>query len=170
MKKNGFTLIELMIVVVVISVISAIAYPSYTSYTQKKDLAVAKQTTLQLASELEKFKNKNFSYKGFSAAYLYNGFNGATGLMYLPVGSNATNALFRLSIKDLNTNLPLTSNNTAVTGQNWAIIVERMPLTGSLKQPQNYDLLMTSRGVKCMTRTASIVKDLVNCGANNENW
>jgi type IV pilus assembly protein PilE len=170
MKKNGFTLIELMIVVMVISVISAIAYPSYTSYTQKKDLAVAKQTTLQLASELEKFKNKNFSYKGFSAAYLYNGFNGTAGLMYLPVGSNATNALFRLSIKDLNTNLPLTSNNTVVTGQNWVIIVERMPLTGTQKQPKNYDLLLTSNGVKCMTRTANIVQKLTDCGVDHENW
>lgn len=170
MKKNGFTLIELMITLMVIAVITAIAYPSYTSYTEKKDLAVAKQTALQLASELEKFKSKNFSYKGFKASYLYNNFNNSTGILYLPIGSIEKTALFRLSVKDLSSKLAIASPNIAVTGQNWAIVVERMPLTGDLQQPKNYDLLLTSTGVKCMTRTANIVKNLTNCGDNHADW
>ena len=63
-KRSGFTLIELMIVLVVIAVFAAIAVPSYQAYIQKKDLALAKQEALKMASELERFKNKNFSYKG----------------------------------------------------------------------------------------------------------
>lgn len=170
MKINGFTLVELMIVVIVVSVMAAIAYPSYTSYTEKKDLAVAKRTALQLASELEKFKSKNFSYKEFGARHIYNSFNNATGVLYLPEGSNAQTALFQLTVKDLASGLALTSNNVSVMGRNWAITVERMPLTGAQKQPKNYDLLLTNNGVKCMTRTANIVKNLTGCGENHADW
>ena len=170
MKKNGFTLIEMMITLMVMAIIAAIAYPSYTSYIEKKDLAVAKHTALQLAAELEKFKNKNFSYKGFDPTYLYSRYNKSTGLLYLPIDSTATTALFQLSIKDVSSGLAISSGNTAVTGQNWAITVERMPLTGDLKQPKNYDLLLTSTGIKCMTRTANIVKGLTSCGDNHADW
>ena len=85
-KELGFTLIELMIVLVVIAVFAAIAVPSYQAYIQKKDLAMAKQEALKIASELERFKNKNFSYKGFDATYLYPSYDGSTGELYLPVG------------------------------------------------------------------------------------
>lgn len=170
MRKNGFTLIELMITLAVIAVMAAIAYPSYTSYTEKKDLAVAKQTALQLASELERFKNRNFSYKGFTATYLYSTYNSVTGIMYLPLGASEQKALYKLSVKDLSSKLVLTSANTTVMGQNWGISVERMSTTGGLKQPKNYDLLLTSTGVKCMTKTANIVKELTSCGANHADW
>lgn len=170
MRKNGFTLIELMIAIVVISVLAGIGYPSYTAYTQKKDLAVAKQTALQLSAELEKFKNKNFSYKGFNPTYLYSDFDHEASTLYLPKGSTQTTALFRLSIKDLSSGLAISSTDTAATGQNWAIIVERMPLTGSLIQPKNYDLLLTSTGIKCMTRTANVVKEIKTCGGDHADW
>lgn len=42
-----------MIVLVVIAVFAAIAVPSYQAYIQKKDLAMAKQEALKIASELE---------------------------------------------------------------------------------------------------------------------
>ena len=34
-REDGFTLIELMIVVAIIGILGAIAYPSYTSYVQR---------------------------------------------------------------------------------------------------------------------------------------
>ena len=80
--KKGFTLVELMITVVIIAIIAAIAIPSYSAYIQRKDLALAKQEALRLATELEKFKAKNFSYKGFDATYLYTGVDYSNVCMY----------------------------------------------------------------------------------------
>ena len=60
--KSGFTLLELMITVMVVAILAAIAIPNYAAYMQRKDLAVAKQEALRIASELERFRGKNFSY------------------------------------------------------------------------------------------------------------
>ena len=67
----------------------------------------------------------------------------------------------------------LSANSAAIIGLNWAIKVERVAEDGSttLKQPKNYDLLLTSMGIRCMTRTADMVKDYEGCGEDNyENW
>ena len=171
-KGSGFTLIELMIVLVVIAVFAAIAVPSYQAYIQKKDLAMAKQEALKIASELERFKNKNFSYKGFDATYLYPSYDGSTGELYLPVGGGSE-AKYKLTVVDLEQKNSLSVNSAAIIGLNWAIKVERVAEDGSttLKQPKNYDLLLTSTGIRCMTRTADMVKDYEGCGEDNyEKW
>ena len=172
-KRSGFTLIELMIVLVVIAVFAAIAVPSYQAYIQKKDLALAKQEALKMASELERFKNKNFSYKGFDATYLYPSYDDATGELYLPLGADESEAKYKLTVVDLEQKESLSDDSATVLGLNWAIKVERVTEDGNttLKQPKNYDLLLTSTGIRCMTRTADMVKDYEGCGDDNyEKW
>ena len=172
-KRSGFTLIELMIVLVVIAVFAAIAVPSYQAYIQKKDLALAKQEALKMASELERFKNKNFSYKGFDATYLYPSYDDATGELYLPLGADEGEAKYKVTVVDLEQKESLSDDSATVLGLNWAIKVERVTEDGSttLKQPKNYDLLLTSTGIRCMTRTADMVKDYEGCGEDNyEKW
>lgn len=61
-KYNGFTLIELMIVVAIIGVISAIAYPSYDSYMKKSRRADAKVGLAKLADKQERFYLQNNTY------------------------------------------------------------------------------------------------------------
>ncbi len=70
--QNGFTLIELMIVVIVIGVLAAIAIPAYKSSIQQSRRTDAKAALLDLATRQEKFYSVNNQYTT-SAAALYGG-------------------------------------------------------------------------------------------------
>lgn len=61
-RANGFSLIELMIVVAVIGILSAIAYPSYQESVRKGNRAEVKAALLEAAQALERFYSLNGSY------------------------------------------------------------------------------------------------------------
>lgn len=192
---SGFTLIELMVTVVIITVLAAIAYPSYAQYMERRDLAVARQEALRIASELERFKAKNFSYKGFDASYLYiyetdNGsgtmvstsyYNNTNGKLYLPLGSTSSTAKYTLTLVGGTGNKPLTitknndgtetSDSASVDGLSWRMSVERAKgSNGEPLQPRNYDLLLTNVGIRCMTKTKNTVTGHIGCGTDGESW
>ncbi len=196
-KQRAFTLIELMVVVVIVAIFAAIAIPSYQQYMERRDLAIAKQEALRIAAELERFKAKNFSYKGFDASYLYNYYavdeednpivnsyyNATTGQLPLPIGSTATNAKYILTLVDAIEKRPLSAADIAanesegitassVLGLNWVIAVQRAKdSSGEPKQPRNYDLLLNSAGLRCMTKTKNVVSGYTNCGTTgSESW
>lgn len=198
-KIRAFTLIELMIVVVIVAIFAAIAFPSYQQYMERQDLAIARQEALRIAAELERFKAKNFSYKGFDASYLYSYtgtdvdgnpttasyYDAATGQLLLPIGSTASTAKYTLTLVNNGTGykpLTITKNNdgtetsdsASVNGLTWVMSVQRAKDSSSppkSKQPRNYDLLITSTGIRCMTRTEDVVTNYTNCGmSNNESW
>jgi len=60
--SNGFTLIELMIVVVIIGILAAVAYPAYTGYAQKARRSDAKHALLDIQLNQEKWRANNSSY------------------------------------------------------------------------------------------------------------
>ncbi|MEH6455498.1 MAG: type IV pilin protein [Cocleimonas sp.] len=65
MNKNiqqGFTLIEVMIVVAILGIISAIAIPSYSEYVRKGKRTDAKVELLKLAQLQESYFVQNLSY------------------------------------------------------------------------------------------------------------
>ncbi len=51
--QQGFTLIELMIVVAIIGILAAIALPAYTQYTQKAKFAEVIQATAGMKTDVE---------------------------------------------------------------------------------------------------------------------
>ena len=195
-KTHGFTLIELMITVVVVAIIAAIAVPSYQQYIERKDLAIARQEALRIAAELERFKAKNFSYKGFDASYLYtyestdadgnhataSYYNKTTGQLLLPLGSTSSTAKYTLTLVDGGAaHKPLTivkngdgtetADSASVNGLSWVMSLERAKDSdGEPKQPRNYDLLLSSTGIRCMTKVKDVVTGYVNCGSYSESW
>lgn len=62
MKRNGFTLIELMITVAIIGILAAIAYPSYQQYVISSARAEAMTALLDAASKQEQFYSDNRQY------------------------------------------------------------------------------------------------------------
>lgn len=183
----GFTLIELMVVVVIMAILVAIAIPSYQYYIQKRDLAVAQQEALSIAAELEKFKAKNFSYKGFDATYLYaSAYNASSGSLVLPF--NSEQKKYTLTLLDLDTAQPLTialesdgsetEVSQSVVGLNWMIHAEREKNGTVPIQPTNYDFLITSTGLKCKSQSNNAFSDYdaendkkcSDIDANSEIW
>jgi type IV pilus assembly protein PilE len=59
--SNGFTLIELMIVIAVIGVLSAIALPSYRNYIEKANLADASTTLTNISLKVAERKLQLFN-------------------------------------------------------------------------------------------------------------
>lgn len=69
-KNQGFTLIELMIVVAIIAILTAIAYPSYQNYVQRTKRVEAQTELLAIAQKLASYKLANGSFYGASLAKL----------------------------------------------------------------------------------------------------
>lgn len=61
-KTNGFTLIELMIVVVIIGILAAIAYPSYSQWVTETRRSDAQAALMDLAAKLERYFSQCNSY------------------------------------------------------------------------------------------------------------
>lgn len=66
-KNQGFTLIELMIVVAVVAILSTIAYPSYTEYVRRGHRAEARAGLLQGQQWLERAATATGTYPASSA-------------------------------------------------------------------------------------------------------
>lgn len=61
-RHQGYTLIELMIVLVIVSILASIAYPSYQSSVRKGNRSAAQNDMLEIANRQKQFLIANRSY------------------------------------------------------------------------------------------------------------
>jgi type IV pilus assembly protein PilE len=67
-KKNGFTLMELMIAVAIVAILAMIAVPSYTQYIRRANRTDATKTMMLDAQALERCYSQAFTYVGCGGA------------------------------------------------------------------------------------------------------
>ena len=161
--NQGFTLIEMMVVVVIVAIFATIAIPSYQHYVRRANVAQAQQEMEKLAEQLERYKSRNFSFKGFNAAYLYANnsmFNAPTQTLNL--NSKYTIELVD-SISEDPPKTPIYLNAPSAEGQGWAIKAES-------EDEQNFSLLLTSSGIHCKNLTKANIS-YSSCGdIGAEEW
>lgn len=72
LRNQGFTLIEVMIVVAIIGILAAIAYPSYDEYIKRGYRAEGQALLSDAAARQERYYSQNYKFAS-SIAQLYGG-------------------------------------------------------------------------------------------------
>ena len=126
-KYEGFTLIELMIVVAIIAILAAIAYPSYTQYRIRTNRADVQSEMMQTAQRLQSYYVINHNY---TSATLNNG----------------------LTTKDYPASNPIYTIALVTNSQTWTLTAT--PKTSTI-QAGNGTVLLNSDGQKCWTKGQS---------------
>ena len=95
-KYNGFTLVELLVVVAIIGILATIALPAYQSYVMKSHRQAAISAILDLGSREARYYTTNNNYT-----------NSMTTLGYasdpMPVTGGSTNTYYNLSVTSAST-------------------------------------------------------------------
>lgn len=130
---------ELVIVMLIMTIVISIAIPSYQAYAKRALTAQVQQEMSKISEQLERYKSKNFSYRGFDPRYLY---ESSTALSHFNFPSE-DGAKYIITIADISEAVTKTLlSSDQGLGQKWAI--RAIPL-----EP-NYDaLLLTSTGIRC---------------------
>jgi len=91
-SSNGFTLIELMIVIVIIAILAAIALPAYRGYVQRAQRADAKHALLEIQLNQEKWRANHSTYSSTLGDVWGSGTTSLDGYYTLNVSSGAASA------------------------------------------------------------------------------
>ncbi|BEP49024.1 MULTISPECIES: type IV pilin protein [Variovorax] len=122
-KRNGFTLIELMITVAIIAILASIAYPSYQQYIIRSKRSAAQAQMMDIANRQQQFLLANRSYATKDAL---------TASGYTLPAEVAANYGYTITLQDAGTQVP-------------SFLLTFSP-TGS--QQRDGDLTLDNQGVK----------------------
>lgn len=140
-RQQGFTLIELMIVVAIIGVLAAIAYPSYQRYvikTKRTDMMTEMQN---IASRIESQKLALGRYTDIPLANVLTG-SVTAGTVDYP----ATDTLYNVSIWDASTTTAVKMIGNNIINRQWEI---RAVPKSTAQMATDGTLTLNAQGIKC---------------------
>lgn len=139
LRSQGFTLIELMIVVVIVGILAAVAYPSYQEQIRQARRADAQTSLLELAQFMERFYTVQGRY--------VDGAGNRPALPYTQAPRDGATKFYDLSF-----------NETGIANGATAFVLQAVPIAGGVMANDGCGTLrLSNTGVR--TRTGALAAD-----------
>ncbi len=141
MKRKGFTLVELMVVVAIIAILAAVTIPMYSRYKCRASWGDVQGSLADISMRLENYKSNHGRYPSSGTAWADLGYDGGLppeqGDHYI-AGISTTNSTYVVYFKDTKNELSCT-RTSIFDNDVWAL---------TNKSPKVYHVYNTENGTE----------------------